>query len=116
MPAVNVSVKVIVGGIYNVFSLFSPFSSLSLVGQDKKVEVTSMNRLHKFAQKNFLRQVEVALVFPSRLRFYLPIAGRKVPLSQFKSLISLLKRFVLVTNEESEIYRGFRRISVHPSS
>jgi hypothetical protein len=65
MPAVNVTVKVIVGGL------------------NKSVEVTSLNKLHKFAQKTFLKQVELALVFPSRLRFFLPLAGRK---SQLKSL------------------------------
>jgi hypothetical protein len=65
MPTVNVTVKVIVGGL------------------DKKVEVTSLNRLHKFVQKTFLRQVELALVFPSRLRLFLPIVQRK---SQLKTL------------------------------
>ncbi len=65
MPTVNVTVKVIVGGL------------------SKSVEVTSLNKLHKFAQKTFLKQVELALVFPSRLRFFLPLAGRK---SQLKSL------------------------------
>lgn len=59
MPDVSVTVKVIVGG------------------QDKRMEVTSLKNLHKFAQKTFLKQVELALVFPSRLRFYLPIRGRK---------------------------------------
>ena len=59
MPSVNVNVKVTLGGI------------------DKKVEVTSLNRVHAFVQKTFMRQVELALVFPSRLRFFLPVATRK---------------------------------------
>jgi hypothetical protein len=62
MPDVSVTVKVIVGG------------------QDKRLEVTSLKNLHKFAQKTFLKQVELALLFPSRLRFYLPIRGRKAAL------------------------------------
>ena len=33
--------------------------------------------MHNFVQKTFLRQVELALVFPSRLRFFLPVASRK---------------------------------------
>ncbi len=40
----------------------------------------AFQNLHKFAQKTFLKQVELALVFPSRLRFYLPVKGRKAAL------------------------------------